>query len=135
VLFEIGLKLTTLSETSRSRYKLERSLNFINKINIIIKLKNRDLMNAQHTELKAQMKSMQDNMRKKLTRLSLQSSKSMECLKKQEEKVYLMHSNVLNKESKFMSRFLRQNQYFALLKCAENLKLKKKKSCHFTLRL
>jgi hypothetical protein len=43
-------------------------------------------MNAQHTELKAQMKSMQDNMRKKLTRLSLQSSKSMECLKKQEEK-------------------------------------------------
>jgi len=44
-------------------------------------------MNSQHTELKAQMKSMQDNMRKKLTRLSLQSSKSMECLKKQEEKV------------------------------------------------
>ena len=49
--------------------------------------KNRDLMNAQHTELKAQMKSMQDNMRKKLTRLALQSNKSTECLKKQEEKV------------------------------------------------
>ena len=47
-------------------------------------------MNAQHTELKAQMKSMQDDMRKKLTRLALQSSKSTECLKKQEEKVNLV---------------------------------------------
>ena len=56
-------------------------------------------MNVQHTELKAQMKTMQDNMRKKLTKLSLQSNKSMECLKKQEEKVILF--DYLDNETSF----------------------------------
>ena len=47
---------------------------------------NRDTMNAHHHELKSQMKLMQDTMRKKLTVLSKQSSKSIECLTKQQEK-------------------------------------------------
>ena len=46
-------------------------------------------MNSQHSELKAQMKTMQDMMRKKLTVLALQSNQSMQCLKKQEEKVQI----------------------------------------------
>lgn len=44
-------------------------------------------MNAHFHDLKAQMKVMQDMMRKKLTKLTLQSNSSIEKLKEQEEKV------------------------------------------------
>jgi hypothetical protein len=43
-------------------------------------------MNSHFHELKAQMKVMQDQMRKKLTKLTIQSNKSIETLKQQEEK-------------------------------------------------
>lgn len=76
---------TLTDNISIQKGKLSLNAKESNEANNSIK-ENRDIMNAQHTELKTQMKSMQDNMRKKLTRLSLQSNKSIECLKKQEEK-------------------------------------------------
>jgi len=48
---------------------------------------NRDLMNVHFHDLKSQMKQMQDIMKKKLTKLTIQSNASIECLKKKEEVV------------------------------------------------
>ena len=54
-------------------------------------------MNSHFHDLKTQMKSMQDMMRKKLTKLSIQTDKTINALKKQEEKVALSNSsNILN---------------------------------------
>lgn len=44
-------------------------------------------MNKHFHELKHQMKQMQDVMKRKLTKLTVQSNTSVECLKKKEEKV------------------------------------------------
>lgn len=44
-------------------------------------------MNGHFHDLKSQMKSMQDTMRKKLTRLSIDSDNSIKTLQKKEEMV------------------------------------------------
>lgn len=45
-------------------------------------------MNVHFHDLKAQMKVMQDSMRKKLTKLTVEANECIEALKAREEKVY-----------------------------------------------
>jgi dynein regulatory complex subunit 2 len=46
----------------------------------------RDIMNSHFHDLKAQMKAMQDSMRAKLTKLTIESDKSLRVLKEKQEK-------------------------------------------------
>lgn len=56
-------------------------------IKISFSQKNRDIMNAHFHDLKAQMKVMQDSMRKKLTTLTVETNECIQALKAREEKV------------------------------------------------
>lgn len=96
-------------------------------------------MNIHFHELKAQMKVMQDEMRKKLTKLTIQSNSAIEVLKDKEEKVFF--SNFFTKLVVFGSlsdlffKCFRRNKYLNLQKCAENSKQKKRKFFRFIHRL
>lgn len=79
-------KIQLLTDNINSfKAKIGLNLRESQELNNSIK-ENRDIMNSHFHDLKTQMKIMQDTMRKKLTVLTMQSDKSIDVLKKKEEK-------------------------------------------------
>ena len=66
--------------------------------NLLAWFKNRDIMNSHFHDLKNQMKSIQDTMRRKLTKLTIDSDEAIRVLKEKSEKV--SHITILYKLNK-----------------------------------